>query len=608
MLKKLLYLYNDGHNPFPHLKGKGGLGYHLPQYRMKGGMFGRGGSDDEDEYEPYEEPFVEESGNKLLSDEDIQAEEYPPLDSYSYEIWLEGENGQEFLKLSGLSKPKKVELEPEDTPLQTIMAQLEDVDEPLEKLEIIFHNLNDNELDILKNKYFNKNDTFFKGQAISSTLKTIDKDENPAYYLFYDVLYRNGIVKSKNFKNDPEKVQEFKLAVGTFLDSYRQQKEDESDLLKISGKKKNKEKIYFEVPQESEVDPEMLDLDYVREIILKYSNDDNYKITIEKINKVDMDNPYETLYGNKYITSQTEKGFLSAFTVPRPVLDLTVIVDGKVHKGKGGVDFELKTENNIPFIESVVNNIFNTNLISIEPQTKENYGKIDIYANTGDGVKNIELKKYTNYDSEMINERTESAFNNWFYEYKTELSKAYIRSGIDNFALYNNLLSKITTKGKLDPTKLLDEHVNSGKYYGLPLTLSKARSPTPEEIKERYKDLSKEEHKKMEKYFKDKRRRNEMEADLAPVFLIKDAVLSDHAYKSFKGQTPFTKLKLMPNAYGSKLKMQSALCYPACYLKNIPITKEMLRIGNEDLTLSKLRQIKKQKYTELGDVEESDEE
>lgn len=38
MLKNLLYLYNDGHNPFPKL-GKGGLGYHLPQYKqtIKGG-------------------------------------------------------------------------------------------------------------------------------------------------------------------------------------------------------------------------------------------------------------------------------------------------------------------------------------------------------------------------------------------------------------------------------------------------------------------------------------------------------------------------------------------------------------------------------------------
>ena len=34
-MKKLLHLYNLGHNPFPHI-GKGGLGYHLPQYRLKG--------------------------------------------------------------------------------------------------------------------------------------------------------------------------------------------------------------------------------------------------------------------------------------------------------------------------------------------------------------------------------------------------------------------------------------------------------------------------------------------------------------------------------------------------------------------------------------------
>jgi len=34
-MKKLLHLYNYGHNPFPKL-GRGGLGYHLPQYRIKG--------------------------------------------------------------------------------------------------------------------------------------------------------------------------------------------------------------------------------------------------------------------------------------------------------------------------------------------------------------------------------------------------------------------------------------------------------------------------------------------------------------------------------------------------------------------------------------------
>jgi hypothetical protein len=40
MLKNLLYLYNDGHNPFPNMRGYGGLGYHLPQYHkvIHGGM------------------------------------------------------------------------------------------------------------------------------------------------------------------------------------------------------------------------------------------------------------------------------------------------------------------------------------------------------------------------------------------------------------------------------------------------------------------------------------------------------------------------------------------------------------------------------------------
>lgn len=35
MLKKLLYLYNDGHNPFPNMRGYGGLGYHLPQFKKQ---------------------------------------------------------------------------------------------------------------------------------------------------------------------------------------------------------------------------------------------------------------------------------------------------------------------------------------------------------------------------------------------------------------------------------------------------------------------------------------------------------------------------------------------------------------------------------------------
>jgi len=37
-MKNLLHLYNYGHNPFPKL-GRGGLGYHLPQYKQRGRGF-----------------------------------------------------------------------------------------------------------------------------------------------------------------------------------------------------------------------------------------------------------------------------------------------------------------------------------------------------------------------------------------------------------------------------------------------------------------------------------------------------------------------------------------------------------------------------------------
>jgi hypothetical protein len=47
MFKKLLYLYNDGHNPFP--SGRGGLGYHLPQYPKV--IHGEGLSDEESDEE-----------------------------------------------------------------------------------------------------------------------------------------------------------------------------------------------------------------------------------------------------------------------------------------------------------------------------------------------------------------------------------------------------------------------------------------------------------------------------------------------------------------------------------------------------------------------------
>jgi hypothetical protein len=84
MLKKLLYLYNDGHNPFPKL-GKGGLGYHLPQYRkrMHGGAFHRTVNENGDVLDEYDDGDMEDPHiYDVLFDEgfeeDVDEQEYYP--------------------------------------------------------------------------------------------------------------------------------------------------------------------------------------------------------------------------------------------------------------------------------------------------------------------------------------------------------------------------------------------------------------------------------------------------------------------------------------------------------------------------------------------------
>jgi hypothetical protein len=84
MLKKLLYLYNDGHNPFPKL-GKGGLGYHLPQYRkrMHGEALHRTVNEDGDVLDEYDDGDMEDPHiYDVLFDEGFEEEEEEEEDKY----------------------------------------------------------------------------------------------------------------------------------------------------------------------------------------------------------------------------------------------------------------------------------------------------------------------------------------------------------------------------------------------------------------------------------------------------------------------------------------------------------------------------------------------
>lgn len=84
MLKKLLYLYNDGHNPFPH--GKGGLGY---KPRMYGGMI----HDEEDEEE---DRHARELWEELEREQQYKEEMLKQYQEYNPEV--HGEHEMKILK------------------------------------------------------------------------------------------------------------------------------------------------------------------------------------------------------------------------------------------------------------------------------------------------------------------------------------------------------------------------------------------------------------------------------------------------------------------------------------------------------------------------------
>jgi len=87
MLKNLLYLYNDGHNPFPNMRGYGGLGYHLPQYHkvIHGGTLT---PENKKIKELLEEIDVntEGGGGGGRTNEEIQKELYKILDNQNTEL------------------------------------------------------------------------------------------------------------------------------------------------------------------------------------------------------------------------------------------------------------------------------------------------------------------------------------------------------------------------------------------------------------------------------------------------------------------------------------------------------------------------------------------
>jgi len=166
MLKNLLHLYNDGHNPFPNM-GKGGLGYHLPQYRKM--VHGDGFNLDTLQFDPEEEEQPDpKDPNKPLVRDKLRRE---ALEQY-HEMFPPQEE-------EPMTENERLFHEWEQQHPEPTEEEYEQMNwRPLEELEEIGRNTEQREKDLSK---INERITTTKGmldnvEELEKDITTIDKD------------------------------------------------------------------------------------------------------------------------------------------------------------------------------------------------------------------------------------------------------------------------------------------------------------------------------------------------------------------------------------------------------------------------------------------------
>lgn len=594
-MKKLLHLYNYGHNPFPKL-GKGGLGYHLPQYRIKG----RGGIEQLDgnitDTGPDNGPEIFSKDGTTIIGEAEYDEEYDDDGnvigySVSYNMYdpsskakMDVEETKKFLDETTYEHFDDDEYDDadEDAEEQRLMNTLS-LDGLTKLIDIVQTRYSLNKY--IKN--WSNLSTDEKRRATEIILKKYD----------FDQTQKDKLYEIKKIKDPIKRNEDFLDWITTQKIKIKTEEPEDEDALPFE---------FHDLPTISITDK---DIQYIKDTdIPEYTEE--YNKAIKTINKMSKSSNIYTEYINDKLSPSSEStSFLNAFSVEHPVIDLTVSIDGKDYKGEGGLDFEAKIEANPELIEYMIQTQLGTDIkvVSIIPDQTGN-DKADFYVivkdkNNKEFTIDLELKKYvagaaTKFNStEKINEGTSKMFNEWFYDYKRKMNKIY-KDCIDktNFTDYNKMLDAITTNKKIDKQKLLEAHVKSGHYFALPLTLTKPKTPSKEVIidvmSKKYPDKPKEAV-KLANYMHQNKRFNESKNILMTLFLIKDALVVDNVSETFKDKIILEHCKLIDNIYGKKVK--NAYGMPAVYMKTLSIPQNLFDISNA----YDIEKIKEQRIKEI---------
>jgi len=618
MLKKLLYLYNDGHNPFPHM-GQGGLGYHLPNHKLVGkgideyytedGDFlfeeddGTTGTErrrwygDNDEYEVVGQVLYDDEGDiQKLYKKGYKFN--PETEEFDYEYVSDDEyDADEIYKLEKQHKQERKIIDLEKDIEDTTYLLYEDINK-------IKDSKTKNEEKYYKKKVLDDlegiskiqlNQLLKKGLTYNQIREQVKKKNihiNPEYKppidlmkikQLYNELDESGkslIDKVLSYKKINKQIEELEKIKNTNADQNMQNYAASKLELLYQEQEIYEKPPEFVLPTESEltIDQETINEIIDNDIIINEENKQYVPTELRNItkaiNKISKTNPYDT-FGT--INPNIEyRDMMKDISIAGIQTELGVTVDDKFYEGEAGKDWEMQAEHNTELLKEIVKESLGDEyqFVSMQPQSNTKNDIIDIIMEVinEEGETefiDLELKKYAHLPAyskystiQSIYDNDSSMFNDWFYIFKDGLNKIQSACGDSgDYTDYNDLLSSISTNGKIDNKKVLDKYVESGCYFSLPLTVTKIKTPTIEQIKN-----SKYDNDAFIKYLYHKKRLNKSENKLLVGIAIEDAILFDNINNRFDPETKpaIQTLNIVYNAYGKK--KQDAYGYPACYL------------------------------------------
>ena len=505
-MKKLLHLYNYGHNPFPKL-GKGGLGYHLPQYKIKGGTII---VDENDE-------IIEDDGdddNPVLLNKDKNVIGAYDRDSMDVVRGLNTDAGFHYNSLLGFSRTNtdkidypeynvfkkygrnrdeilnRVDFEEADKAFDKLQVEfdkeqeenkkvdkvekVDDYDEEEKKIETnespedrkvseILSNLMSNEnydkkLWVFINKFSDTN--FYKKDGTIDQRKL--KAQDPMFDELIDYIFTTSKTKEQIdylfnrickdiYDIDPSALEE--------------EEDDDSEPL---------DKSLFEVPEKTEF-LSSKEIGKIKKYVLydDEESDDDDDVLIDLTESLKHD-PYSILQRNEVYTD-TEKNIGNLL-----YSDLVVKSEG------AGKDLELFLFENSVLLNKILSTAENNKKISdvdIKQSTKrfaivdaEGTIKVD---NTPKEIevecKKFRLPKYKKHNSIIyMEDYFKNDFNDWYYKnIITKIKELNIGCDDKSYKERKELLRIISKNGKIDPERLDLLYLEQKGYIYAPITQTK---------------------------------------------------------------------------------------------------------------------------------------